>query len=141
MRTPPKPLSAYPWQSRHDLRFADLDPLGHINNGAYGSLMESNRAALFTSCGLMRAVSVALVRIEMDFLKEMHWPGEAVAASGFEHVGRSSFRLRQGVFKDGVCTAQAVSTLCLLNLQTRRAEAISDALRADFARWALVEQS
>ena len=138
MRLPPKPLTAYRWRTDHDLRFADLDPLGHINNGAYGSVMESSRAQLFTQCGLMTDISVALVRIEMDFLKEMHWPGQVVAAAGVEHVGRSSFRLRQGVFRDGVCTAEAISTLCLLNLATRRAQGIPDALRAEFDRWALV---
>lgn len=137
MRTPPKPLSAYAWRTEHELRFADMDQLGHINNGAYGSFMESSRSLMCIDCGLTGSISVALVRIELDFLKEMRWPGRIVAASAVESIGRSSFRLRQAVFKDEVCTAEAMATLCLLNLTTRRAEPIDDAIRERLLRWSI----
>ncbi len=135
MRAPPKPLDAYPFVTEHDLRFADMDMLGHVNNSAYGSFMETSRTSLFSGCTVPGHISIALVRFEIDYLKEMRWPGRALAPSGVEHVGGSSFRLRQAVFADGVARAEAVSTLCLLNLETRRAAPIDEALRAELARW------
>ncbi|MCA0422875.1 MAG: acyl-CoA thioesterase [Proteobacteria bacterium] len=138
MRSPPIPLSAYPWQTEHEIRFADVDQLGHVNNGAYGSFMESSRSALMREWGLPPAISIVIVRFEIDYLKEMNWPGHIIAPSGLEQVGRSSLRLRQAVFMDGTCRAEAIAILALFNLATRRAEPIPDDLRDGLARWHLL---
>lgn len=135
MRAPPKPLNAYPWSTTHELRFADMDQIGHINNGAYGSFMESSRTALAQEWGLAEGITLVIVRFEIDFLKEMRWPGQVIAPSGIDSVGRSSFRLRQAVFMDGTCRAEAISVLAPFNRATRRAEPISDTVRETLLRW------
>lgn len=139
MRAIPPPLASYPWQTEHDLRFADMDTLGHINNGAYGSLMESSRCKMFASPGfaLQDGASVVLVRFEIDYLKEMHWPGDVIAAAGIERVGGASFRLRQAIFQNGICTAAAISTGAMMDVVTRRATPIGDPLRQSLLRWAM----
>ena len=137
MRAPPRPLAAYRWRTEHEIRFLDIDMLGHVNNGAYGSYMESSRSALFAELGMIGAMSVALVRIEMDYLKEMRWPGRVIATSAVEAVGNSSFRLRQAVFQGETCTAEALATLVQMDLTTRRATAISAAVRAGLEKWQL----
>lgn len=139
MRTRPPALESYPWHTDHDLRFADMDTLGHINNGAYGSLMESSRCRLFTSPGFAEqpGASVVLVRFEIDYLKEMHWPGMAVVASGIERVGNASFQMRQAIFKDGICSAVALLTGAMMGNDSRRAVPIADPLRESLQRWAM----
>lgn len=140
MRANPSPLASYPWQTQHDLRFADMDTLGHINNGAYGSLMETNRCRLFTSPDFAKqeGAVVVLVRFEIDYLREMHWPGDVVVASGIERVGGASFRLRQAIFQDGSCRAIAIATGAMMDATTRRAAPIGDPLRASLLRWAML---
>ena len=137
MRTPPKPLDAYRWRSEHEIRFADIDMLGHVNNGAFGSYMESSRSTLMANIGMIGETSIALVRFEIDYIREMRWPGRVIATSAVESVGRSSFRLRQATFQGDTCTAEAVATLVRLNLTTRRAELIDDALRVRLEEWRL----
>lgn len=94
MRAKPPALDTYPWQTRHDLRYVDADMNGHINNGLFGSLMETNRCTLFLE--MRKAQSAAandtmltvIARFEIDYLKELNFPGPAViAATGVERVG------------------------------------------------------
>lgn len=142
MRAKPPSLETYPWQSSHDLRYADADMNGHINNGLFGSLMETNRCTLFHR---MRAAqppeerardTTVIARFEMDYLKELHFPGPPViAASGVEKVGGASFVLRQSLFSDGLCVAVARSTIVMMDVTTRRATPIADMLRAELENW------
>ena len=39
--------SSYKKWSREILRYSDLDPVGHVNNNAYGQLVENARTLLF----------------------------------------------------------------------------------------------
>ena len=142
MRANPPALALYPWQTRHELRYADMDANGHINNGCYGAIMESNRAQLMFGPELkvMPNATFVLARFEIDYLKEMRWPGEVIAASGVISAGGASFLLRQAIFQDGVCTAHALSTAVVMDTTSRRAVKMSDALRAGVGRWGMRER-
>lgn len=144
MRAAPPPLSSYPWQSSHDLRFGDTDKIGHVNNGAFGSLMESNRSLLFSrireesqSEAERAETTTVIARFEIDYLKELHWPGTVIAACGIERIGGASFVLRQALFSDGACAALARSTVVIMDRATRRARPVPDRMRAAFQRWSV----
>ena len=62
-----------------------------------------------------------IARLEIDFLGEMHWPGQVVIGSRCDHVGRSSLLMTQALFVDGRCAANATSTVVLMDRATRRA--------------------
>ena len=62
-----------------------------------------------------------IARLEIDFLGEMHWPGQVVIGSRCDHVGRSSLLMTQALFVDGRCAANARSTVVLMDRATRRA--------------------
>ena len=62
-----------------------------------------------------------IARLEIDFLGEMHWPGNVVIGSRCDHVGRSSLLMTQALFVDGRCAANARSTVVLMDRATRRA--------------------
>jgi acyl-CoA thioester hydrolase len=142
MRAKPPALETYPWTTVHDLRYVDADMNGHINNGLFGSLMETNRSLMFLE---MRKAQTAednarmltvIARFEIDYLKELNFPGPAVtAASGVEKIGGASFVLRQSLFSDGVCVALARSTIVMMGAESRRATPMTDALRAELGRW------
>src|SRR5215207_3523594 len=70
------------------VRFADLDPLGHCNNAAIGGFFESSRIALFAEAGYGAgggALSIPIVRIEIDFRRELHY-GTRVRSAARPHV-------------------------------------------------------
>ena len=46
-----------------------------------------------------------LGRIEINFLKELQWPGTIEIGTGVAEIGRSSYVFAQAVFIGGVCAA------------------------------------
>jgi len=131
MRIEPPKLEHLPWQTAHGLRFADLDPIQHVNNGAYTAIMEDNRARLFMNRTITaeQPALFSMARYEIDFVAELGWPNEVIAASGIETIGNSSIRLRQAIFAAGRCAAHAHVILVAIGSETRRPVAIGAELR------------
>ena len=51
---------------------------GHINNGAIGAFCEAGRAEIMHAVAgppEARAVGMAVARVEIDYLREIHYPG------------------------------------------------------------------
>lgn len=119
------------------LRFRDTDLNGHINNGAIGALFEAGRGELLTEIAgppQARAVAIALARVEIDYLRELHYPGRVRIGTFVARIGGSSFALQQGLFAGEACHAAALSVMVVLDRETRRATALPPALRAALER-------
>jgi len=98
------------------IRFADLDPLGHVNNVAYMVYFETGRIACLEQLGTMSADREAgpvfvLAHIAADYLEEVYYPGTVDIGTAVRHIGRSSFHLGHGIFVEGVCKAIATSVI------------------------------
>ena len=60
------------------IRFGDLDPQGHVNQAVFLTYFESGRVAMFRDPDLgigVPGATFVMVRMEVDYLKELHWPG------------------------------------------------------------------
>lgn len=133
------PLSTYRWITTHDLRFADVDANGHVNNGAYNSIIESNRSLLLNTndireCGPYKFL---LAHFEIHYLAELTWPNLVHAGLGIARVGVSSIRFRQALFAQIQCVAIADLTIVAGDTETRKPRGISDDLRAVLAQWVM----
>ena len=53
----------------------------------------------------MPGLTFVMVRMEVDYMKELHWPGTIEIGTGVAEFGRSSFKAVQAIFRDGVCAA------------------------------------
>ena len=120
------------------LRFCDTDRLGHVNNAVYAVMYEAGRAEMLEQAGLLspkagRAVVIA--RLEIDFLREMNWPGQVSVESAIHRIGTKSLHLRQRLMVDGRLTSRAASVLAIIDTETRRAVELEAGWRADFERW------
>ena len=122
MREAPPTLADFVWTTSHDIRFADLDLVGHVNNGAYISLMETNRTRLFAENGLARKplAQFVIARFEIDFLQELHWPATVTATSGLEREGRSSLVMKQAIFSGEICLAWARAVIVAIDPDIRK---------------------
>ena len=90
------------------VRFGDLDPQGHVNQAVFLTYFESGRVAMFRNHDLgigVPGVTFVMVRMEVDYMKELHWPGTIEIGTGIAEFGRSSFKVAQAIFRDGVCAA------------------------------------
>jgi len=120
----PRPrLASYPIVTTEKLRFADTDQNGHISNAVCAVLCQSARMeALSASNRIDQSPThrFLIVQLQIAFLAELHWPGTVEIGTRFDDVGRTSVRLDQAVFIDGLCVATAQSTIVLVDAATRR---------------------
>ena len=131
-------LEHYPHRAADIVRFGDLDVQGHVNNAVFATYFESGRVALFRDPDLGIGVANAtyvLVRQEIDFLRELHWPGNVVIGTGIAERGRSSFTLAQAVFAGEACVAAARATMVMLDATTRRPRPLPPEAVERLERW------
>jgi acyl-CoA thioester hydrolase len=138
-RKPTPILADYPHRIRDIIRYADLDPQGHVNNAVFATYFESGRVAMFREpsdlgIGVENATFV-LVRQEIDFLRELRWPGGVEIGTALVELGRSSFTVVQTIFDGDVCAAAGRATLVMLDKQTRRARPLTDEAKAKLEPW------
>lgn len=122
-RRPRPTLARYPIVTIEKLRFADTDQNGHISNAVCAVLCQSARMEALSASNRIALAPThrfLIVELKIAFLAELHWPGTVEIGTRFEYVGRTSVRLDQAVFIDGLCVATAQSTIVLVDAATRR---------------------
>jgi len=107
----PTDRALYPDWTRVTIRYADVDPNDHVNNGAINQFFEDGRVALRQKhlSGLAEGIlaGFALVKFTATYRATLHYPGEVEVGTRVIRVGRSSYELGQAVFQDGRCAATA----------------------------------
>lgn len=123
----------YGFSTSENLRFADLDANGHVNNGAFLELLENARVSylrLIVRSGLPR-FRLVIGRIEADFKRQMFYPGTARACARVVEAHERKCVIGQGLFdSDGNCTAVQRVVMVSLNEETHRSAPFDRAVRA-----------
>jgi len=128
-RPAPRPED-FPHRTVETIRFGDLDRQNHINNAVFATFFESGRVITLygREYGLnVPGASFVLAHLSIDFLGEMHWPGEVEIGTAIVGVGNSSLQLDQALFVKGVCVATAQNTLVLVDEATRKPQPFAPA--------------
>jgi acyl-CoA thioester hydrolase len=116
-------LADFPRHGSDTIRFADLDPQGHVNHAKFATYMETSRAAIIRdpdhSLQVEGATSV-MARLEIDYLREMHWPGTVEIGSAVAEIGRTSYTFAHALFQSGQCVGTGRVTMVLIDHATRR---------------------
>ncbi len=118
------------------LRLSDIDHQHHVNNAVHAVLFTNGRYHFIKhyirphGAGEM---PLALVRITIEYLREMHHPGEVECGTLIQRIGRSSVTFGQALFNDGKCAAVAESVMVLLDPKTRRPKPLPAAVVAQLA--------
>lgn len=113
-------------RTRIDVRWRDLDLLGHLNQSVYHELLEEGRAALFHQVDALDAF--VLARVELDYKAEVrrdHSPIEVVAR--LVRIGRSSVTVEHEVVRnDGAVAASGSSVLVAWDPAARRSRPLGE---------------
>ena len=131
-------LEDFPYRLSDNVRFADLDPNQHVNNAVYATYFETGRVTLMKdrSYGLMPdGLGWIMVRIDIHFRAELHWPGQIELGLGVAKFGRTSVSFDQVVFSEGKCVASARAITVLIDEVTRKPVPLTPELKAKFAPW------
>ena len=134
----PRARASYRIWTHVPIRFADQDPLGHVNNAAIGVYFEQSRCEHLLPA--VRAaggphVDFVLARILIDFVKEIRYPGAVDVGLAITRLGNKSFTLQNGVFQGGVCHATAEATLVFFDTQSRASIAPDTVVRQAHQRF------
>jgi acyl-CoA thioester hydrolase len=85
------------------LRWGDMDAFGHVNNTVYFRFMEEVRISWFRELAVAGAniegQGPAIVNASMEFLKQLHYPGDVIGSMFVGPPGRSSFDTRFELFR------------------------------------------
>lgn len=77
------------------IRWGDMDAFGHVNNTVYFRYMEQVRISWFEHMDFLdhRAdgQGPVIVNASMEFLKQLHYPGDVIGRMSVATPGRSSF--------------------------------------------------
>ncbi len=137
-------MSGEVFSTTHRLRFNDTDRLGHVNNAVFAVMLEQGRSELAVAAGLpMESDSQALVivRLELDFLREMAWPGDVLIETEVSRLGGKSCQFRQRLVSGGELCARAVTVLVVMDRMTRKAVPLTPVWRDALGRWLVREAS
>ena len=121
-------LADYPRRAHDKLRYADTDRQGHVNNAVFLTFLETGRVELFfDECEPIAepGCNFVIVRLALDFVGEILWPGTVEIGTRVAWVGRSSITIEQGVFQNDRCVAIAQSVIVLTDQTTRRSRPLS----------------
>ena len=119
-----------------ELRWRDLDFLGHLNQSVYHELLEEGRGALFERLGVLTTgFFFVLARIELDHRQEIRRDhGPVTIVQRVDAVGRSSVTLSHEIVRnDGEVAAEGRSVLVAWDREARRSRPLTDAERAQLS--------
>ena len=110
------------------LRWRDMDMLGHLNQAVYHELLEEGRSALFESLGERGRFPLVIVRVELDYKREVRRDHETVDVTArVDRVGRTSAVLAQEIVRsDGVVAAEGITVIVAWDMQARAARELTD---------------
>lgn len=116
------------------IRFGDLDPNNHVNNGAINQYFEDGRVTFRTSrmAGLpaVALAGFAVVKFSATYHAALHYPGEVEVGTVVTRMGTSSYDLGQAVFQGGKCIATAQVVTVHIDPASGKASPLPDDVRA-----------
>jgi acyl-CoA thioester hydrolase len=131
-------LDDFPYRLTDNVRFGDLDPNQHVNNAVYATYFETGRVTLMKdrSYGLMpEGLAWIMVRLDIHFRAELHWPATIELGLGVSKFGRTSVTFDQVVFSAGRCVASAQSVNVLIDAVSRKPTPLTAEILASFQPW------
>ncbi|HEX8121119.1 MAG TPA: thioesterase family protein [Solirubrobacteraceae bacterium] len=112
-------------RTRIEVRWRDLDMLGHLNQSVYHELLEEGRGAFFQAVEMLTAT--VLARVELDYKLEVrreHSPVEVVVR--LARFGRSSVTLAHEIVRaDGEVASAGSSVHVAWDTAARRSRPLT----------------
>jgi acyl-CoA thioester hydrolase len=116
------------------MRFRDIDGMGHVNNAVYLSYVELARTQFYMHQANKRTldeIDFILARVEIDFESQATWGDQIQVAVWPSKIGNSSFTLSYEVKekRSGRILARAKSVLVSYDYERRKSKPIPDEFR------------
>ena len=109
-------MSAY--TTEIDVRFRDIDAMGHVNNAVYATYIEQARTNYFRDVlgDDLATIPTVLASMSIDFRRPVELTdGSVTVALSIADIGTSSVTMDHGICVDGDVVAKAEATLVSLD--------------------------
>ena len=130
---PPQDLDHYPFWTEEKLRNADTDRQGHVNNAVFATFFEAGRIEVLGDpriAAITAATSIVVVRLLIDYKKELFFPGRVRIGTRTAKVGRTSFQFEQSLQSADGEHGHAEATCVLIDKASHKPTPVSEALRS-----------
>lgn len=131
-------LADFPLTGYDKIRYGDTDRQGHVNNANFATFLETGRVDVIYNPDyriLAKGASFVIASLQLDFIREMMWPGRVDIGTGVLHIGNSSIRLAQGLFQDTQPLAYAESVIVQVNDRAGKSQPLSPDARSILQKW------
>ncbi|WP_428385681.1 acyl-CoA thioesterase [Nevskia ramosa] len=118
-----------------DVRWGDVDMLGHVNNAKYFTYDESSRIAYFEPFGaddprMWKDYGLILASIGADFIQQVHYPAQLTVGTRVTKIGRSSMNTLSGLFVGDQLMAAVRGVLVWFDYVNQKAMPVPEHIRA-----------
>lgn len=110
------------------VRFADTDALGHLNNTAYALYVEQARLEFFRSVETTTKTLI-LAHLAIDFRRQVTFGERVHVETRVGRVGRSSVELLQDVYAEGMLAAESRSVVVVFDYGANKPAPVPDEVR------------
>ncbi|MDN5272674.1 thioesterase family protein [Chloroflexus sp. MS-CIW-1] len=135
----PAVLAEYPFHYRIEVRFRDLDALGHVNNAVYATYFESARIAYYQRLvgGSLDRLGIILAELTISYKAPAHFGDELLVGVRVSKIGGKSFTMDYAIARvgDGALIATGQSVLVAYDYAAGRSVPVSDEFRARVAEF------
>ncbi len=131
-----KDRAVYATWTSDSVRYADLDPNGHVNNGAVNQYFEDGRVHFRSErmafLGEALFTGFAVGRFTATYHAALTYPATVDIGTVVTRIGTSSFDLGQGVFNGEICIATAQVAQVYFDPATGKSTKLPDPIRSAF---------
>lgn len=130
-------LSNFRSKVRIQVRYADLDTYGHVNNKVYLSYLEEARIAYIHDLGLGDKITVfdfgsVVGRIDIKYLRPIEFGDEVWAYTRCSRLGKKSYDLENIIVirreNQELIAARAIVTMVSFDIKTKKSKPIDQVI-------------
>ena len=133
-----KQLQDFPLHATDKIRYSDTDRQGHVNNAVFVTFLETGRVNIIYNPDfpiLAEGASFVIASLQLNFLREIHWPGQVDIGTGISKVGNTSIRLVQHIYQNEQCVATSESVIVQVSDETGSSLALTAEARGTLGMW------
>ncbi len=119
-----------------EVRFRDLDPMGHVNNAVFLTYIEQARVAFFAHVDAvteLEDMNLVIARVEIDFKTPVRLGQEVEISVRASRFGTKSFDFEYVLRVGGEVVAEAKSVQVAYDYERREAVPVPEAWRERLA--------
>ncbi|WP_254523528.1 acyl-CoA thioesterase [Natrinema caseinilyticum] len=120
-------MTDFSYETSVNVRFRDLDSMGHVNNATYATYLEQARDAYFRDVlGVSLAeTDTVLVRLELEYGRAIEPNDDVTIALRVTDLGSSSIEMEYEVRANGERAATARTVQALVDFETGESRPLS----------------